>query len=72
MEKLRQSNQPWFVVFHTPGDRSFDNGDGCEGGNEKEELGWCGERIDKTQRFHPVCLFIHWFFHFAPLSMHQI
>lgn len=68
MEKLRQVNQLWFVVFPTPGDRIFENGDEREGGGSIEkELGCCGERIDKTQQFHQVCPFIHWFFHFLLL-----
>lgn len=49
MEKLRQMNKLRFAVIQTPRDGNLENGAGPEGGSGKEELGCCGERIDKTQ-----------------------
>ena len=51
-------NQQWFVVIQIPGEGSLENGDGCEGGSGKEELGYCEEKIIKDSDF---IKFVHFY-----------
>lgn len=47
--ETKAGDSAMFVVFPTPGDRIFQNGDDHEeGGSREEELECCGE-IDKIQ-----------------------
>lgn len=72
MEKLRQVNQQWFVVFATPGDRIFENGGDHEGGWKRKIWGAGGKELTRLSNFTNLSIHSLVLSFFAPLSTHQI